>query len=418
MRTLILGSGGRETAMAMAMATAPGTEVLCAPGNPGTAAIGRNVMIAPDDLRSIVQLVRTESVDLVVPGPESFLCAGLADVLCEAPRVLCCGPRQAAARLESSKVYTRLLTAPLGVPGPMFRIVRGPDEIDSALAAFAQPPVVKADGLCAGKGVYLPDSFAGCAAQAARLLEGSLGNAGRTVLLEERLTGSEASLFFACHGEDCLALPHARDYKRLCDGDLGPNTGGMGAVSPNPLVTTTLVSQVAAEIVQPTLSELVRRGTPFVGFLFVGLMLTARGPQLLEFNVRLGDPEAQAILPRLREGEFLRLCVATALGRFAGLRLAVDPRPACAVVLTSRGYPAEFARGAAVEIDPAVDAPGRRFLPAGMMYLGGVPRVSGGRVGTVVALASTSDAARAHAYDGIRYVRFPGMHYRRDIGAM
>lgn len=417
MRVLVIGSGGREHAMARALATSDGIQLYCAPGNPGSALYGRNVAVRAEDLDGIIEFAQRERIDLVVPGPEAPLCAGLSDRLAAVGTVRCCGPSAAAARLEASKAFARELLAPLAVPGPRFRIVRDRAELRPAVAAFSAPPVLKADGLCAGKGVFLPATFAECVAVGETLLDGALGAAGRTLVLEERLYGVEASLFFACHGEQHLALPHARDYKRLCDGDSGPNTGGMGALSPNPAVSAELVREVAASIVQPTLRALCQRGTPFVGFLFVGLMLTREGPRLLEFNVRLGDPEAQAILPRLGAGGFLRLCLATARGELDGLMLPISPQPTCVVVLAAAGYPASPQLGTALHIAPELHQRDRFFIYAGATLRQGKLRVSGGRIGAVVAQAPSLEEARCNAYAGLAHVRGEGLFYRRDIGA-
>lgn len=422
MRVLIIGSGGREHAMARALRSDAATEIelFIAPGNPGTEALGRNVAVAAGDVAGLVELVRRERIELVIPGPELPLCAGLADALARLPGVLCCGPSAAAAQLEGSKLFTRQLTGPLGVPGPRFEVVRSAAELDAALDRFASPPVLKADGLCAGKGVLLPPTLADCRRLGRELLDGRLGTAGRTLVLEERLVGSEASLFYACHGEQLLALPHARDYKRASDGDTGPNTGGMGAQSPNPAVTPALCDEVTQRIVRPTLRALAQRGTPFVGFLFVGLMLTAAGPQLLEFNVRLGDPEAQAILPRLGDGEFLRLCLAVAGGRLHELELRPSAGPTCAVVLAASGYPDAPMLGSTLEVAEKLATAGRWFVHAGTARHGGQLTVSGGRVGAVVAQAATAEAARQLAYDGLAGITClagPPLIFRRDIGS-
>lgn len=292
--------------MARALASGPGVEILTAPGNPGTAALGTNLDLPADDVPALVATARDHRVELVVPGPEGPLVAGLADALVAAG-IRCAGPGRAAARLEASKAFTRQVAAEAGVRSPVHRLVSDPAEIEAALAGFADPPVVKADGLAAGKGVMLPDDFDECRRLGRELLGGGLGEAGRRIVLEERLFGIEASLFYACRGTAFVALPHARDHKRLLEGDQGPNTGGMGAVSPNPAVGTDLERQVADEIIRPVLRVMVDRGTPFHGFLFAGLMLTTSGPALLEFNVRLGDPEAQAILPRIEQGRFLEV---------------------------------------------------------------------------------------------------------------
>jgi len=414
-KVLVVGGGGREHAICRALATAPGTEILVAPGNPGTAAVARSLAVAADDVAEVVRAAVAEGVDLVVPGPEVPLVAGLADALGDA-RIACCGPRAAAARLEGSKAFTRVLAADAGIPGPEYRIVEDDADIDAALAAFDGPPVVKADGLASGKGVLLPDSIDECRVEVRRLLDGVLGSAGATVVLEERLEGVEASLFYACRGTDAVALPHARDHKRLGDGDRGPNTGGMGAVSPNPIVDAGLERAVAETIVGPTLQAMVRRGAPFTGFLYAGLMLTTAGPMLLEYNVRLGDPEAQAILPRLAKGEFLEVCRWVAGLRHDAPALRFDRRPTCAVVVAADGYPASPRRGDPITIDPGIEDADRWFLHAGTAIENGALVTAGGRVGAVVARGATARRARQHAYAGVDLVTFAGKTVRHDVG--
>lgn len=402
--------------MCLALATSSDTEILVAPGNPGTAALGHNLAVAADEVPGLVEAARAHRVDLVVPGPEVPLVLGLADALAEAG-IPCCGPSAAAARLEGSKSFTRRLTDAAGVPSPAYQVITEPAEVDAAVAAFKAPPVVKADGLAAGKGVVLPRSVAGCRRAAQEMLAGRFGAAGRRVVLEERLFGVEASLFYACRGSRLVALPHARDHKRLEDGDRGPNTGGMGAVSPNPLIDEDLQREVTEAIVRPTLAALEERGTPYSGFLFAGLMLTDDGPRLLEFNVRLGDPEAQAVLPRLDDGSFLDLCH-WAVG--AGLDppdVVVDPRAVCAVVLATQGYPDEPRTGDAISMDPELETPDRWFVHAGTAVTDGALVAAGGRVGAVVARADSLAAARRAAYEGVSLVRWAGMTFRRDIGA-
>lgn len=401
---------------ALSLAGEAAPRLFCAPGNPGTGTLATNLPVPVDDAAAVVAAARSYGIDLVIPGPEKSLCAGVADALAAAG-IACCGPSQAAARLESSKAFTRTLTAPLGMPGPRFAIVSEPHELERELRRFDAAPVLKADGLASGKGVFLLDDKQACYELGVSLLAGALGSAGRTLVLEERLHGEEASLFYACHGETCVLLPHARDHKRLLDHDEGPNTGGMGAVSPSPILDEALERVVRTRIVQPTLRALSQRGTPFVGFLFVGLMLTADGPALLEFNVRLGDPEAQAILPRLRPGEFLRLCHATATGRLDGFELAQSSDATCAIVLASAGYPDGPRLGDEIEVDAAtVERSGAWLLHSGTEERGGRLRTAAGRVMTVVASASSAAAARAQAYQAAAAVRFAGQHHRSDIG--
>jgi phosphoribosylamine--glycine ligase len=412
---MVVGGGGREHAMCRALSAEPGVTVLAAPGNPGMADLARRVPLDVTDVAGIVDHARSEGADLVVPGPELPLVAGLGDALAGAG-IPCCGPLAAAARLEGSKAFSRTLTADAGVPGPGYRVVEHPRDIESALAAFEVPPVVKADGLAAGKGVTLPDTMEECERDILALLEGRLGQAGNRVVLEQRLTGIEASLFYACRGTDFVAMPHARDHKRLEDGDLGPNTGGMGAISPNPVIDPGLDGLVADMIVAPTLQALARRGAPFSGFLFAGVMLTGDGPRLLEYNVRLGDPEAQAVLPRLDAGELLEVCRWVARLRSDPPPLRIDRRATCAVVAASRGYPESPRTGELVAIDPMLETPDRWFIHSGTAFQDGALVTAGGRVGAVVAREATAAEARASAYRGVSLVTFPGMTFRRDIG--
>lgn len=418
MKVLVIGNGGREHAMCRALQSGvPRPTLLCAPGNPGTATCGTNVPVAVDDVAGLVALAQREKVDLVIPGPEAALVVGVADAMRTAG-IPCCGPGAIPAQLEASKLFTRQLAMRLKLPSPEYAVVGDATTLASVLEAWpGGVPVIKADGLAAGKGVFLPETVAEAGAIGRRLLDGELGNAGTTLVLEERLYGSEASLFYACSGRHAISLPHARDHKRLLDGDAGPNTGGMGAISPNPGLTESLEEDVLRHIVQPTLDALANDGAPFCGFLFVGLMLTERGPKLLEFNVRLGDPEAQAILPRLAAGEFLRLCEATAKGGLDGFVLNVDPRPTCAVVLTASGYPEAPRRGDSIQVNGALESAHRWLIHAGTRQGDDGLQTAGGRVAAVVAQGNTADEARKLAYAGVALVRFDGAHVRHDIGA-
>ena len=415
MRVLVVGGGGREHAMGRALATTPGVTLMAAPGNPGTAEVGRNLPIEADDVPRLVEAARREQVDLVIPGPEIPLVAGLGDALGGAG-IPCAGPNAAAARLEGSKAFARRIAAAAGVPSPRYRVVGAAPEVAAALAEFDSPPVVKADGLAGGKGVFLPDTVDECAEIASSLLGGRLGAAGATVILEERLIGAEASLFHACRGVEAVALPHAMDHKRLEDGDRGPNTGGMGAVSPNPIVPPDLEEEARRRIVLPTLQRLAAAGTPFHGFLFTGLMLTASGPVLLEFNVRLGDPEAQVVLPRLSDGVFADLCAWVAGTRDTPPVVSGDAPPTCAVVLAAAGYPEAHRRGDPITLSAGLETADRWFIHAGTRRDGGTLLTNGGRVGAVVARGATPAAARNAAYSGVTHVQWEGMTYRSDIG--
>lgn len=424
-RVLVLGGGGREHAMVRALATAnpsPGVELFCAPGNPGIAALATLLPLPSDSqddsalAAAVVSLAQRYQIDLVLPGGETWLVAGIADALA-AVGIPCCGPRRAAAQLEASKRFARELTAPLGVPGPAFVVIDNEADLVRTLATWPGLPVLKADGLAAGKGVFLPTHRDEALAIGRALLQGLLGPAGQTFLLEERLQGPEASLFYACDGVDALPLSHARDHKRLLDGDQGPNTGGMGAVSPCPGLGPAIEAQVQERIVQPTLAALLARGTPFVGFLFVGVMLTNKGPALLEFNARIGDPEAQALLPRLRDGDFLRLVTATAKQRLCDIDLKFLPRHTCGVVCASPGYPGPPQTGQPIQIDEALLQENSAWVVhSGLRQDGDVLRVSGGRVLTVVAQGSTAQEARLRANRAADAVSFAGMQRRSDIG--
>jgi len=415
-RVLVVGGGGREHAVCRALATGPGAiEILVAPGNPGTAALGRNLPVPAGDVDGLVAAARAEDVDLVVPGPELPLTLGLGDALAAAG-IPCCGPLAEPARLEGSKAFTREIGLAAGVDTPRFRVVNDHAGIDAALAAFDETPVVKADGLAAGKGVFLPDDTDGCRAAIASLLDGALGEAGRTVVVEERLTGTEASLFYAVDGTRTVLLPHARDHKRLLDGGRGPNTGGMGAISPNPDLDDTVVARVTEVLIAPVLDHLAGLGRPYRGFLYAGVMLTAAGPRLLEFNVRLGDPEAQGVLPRLPTGAFAALAESIARGRLDTSPIAFDPRPTTTVVMAAHGYPDHPRRGDPITIEPWVDGPDRWVDQAGTRAEDGRLVTAGGRVLAVVARGATPEAAGAAAYEGVSGIRWDGAHHRTDIG--
>jgi len=416
MKVLVIGNGGREHAMCRALATAKDTEVLVAPGNPGTTGCARNVDVGGSDVSLLVALARDEKVDLVVPGPEAVLVAGISDAL-DAAGVPCCGPSAGAAMLEGSKVFMRELTEAAGVPGARFTRVDNEAALADAVGSWDGIPVVKADGLAAGKGVYLPHTKDGAVAVGRELLDGKHGDAGRIVVLEERLVGTEASLFYACDGKDAVVLPHARDHKRLHDHDEGPNTGGMGAISPNPLIDAATEERVRREVITPTLAALAARGSPFRGFLYAGLMLTSSGPRVLEFNVRLGDPEAQAILPRLPAGKLLDICSAAATGALAGVEVEEDARATCCVVLAADGYPEKPRKGDPISLYGDLETADRWLDHAGTSMKDGTLVTSGGRVAAVVARANDADSARRLAYDGVEQVRFAGKQVRTDIGA-
>ncbi len=392
------------------------TRLWCAPGNPGTAQHAENVAIAALDIAGLVAFAGAERIDLVVCGPEGPLVDGLADAMAAAG-ITCLGPSAAAARLEASKAFTKEIAEAAGVPTAAWE--RFDDT--SAARAFVRwrgaPIVVKADGLAAGKGVVVAQSVAEAEAAITDMMETRVhGAAGATLLIEECLVGEEVSLFALCDGQSAVLLGAAQDHKRVGEGDQGANTGGMGAVVPPPGMTPALAEAVMAQIIRPVLTELARRGTPFQGILFAGLMLTAEGPKLIEFNVRFGDPECQALLPLLKSDLLTALVTACEGGmdRFA-LRWAAEA--SVSVVLATRGYPGPHSRGSRIgNLDRAEQLPGVRIFHAATALQDGNLVADGGRVLTVSAVAPDIHQARQRAYAAIDLIDWPEGNCRRDIG--
>jgi phosphoribosylamine--glycine ligase len=418
MRVLLVGGGGREHALAAAIAASPLLTMLwCAPGNAGIADLAACVPITPEDVTGLVAFARQHAVDLVVAGPEAPLVAGLADA-CAAAGIACFGPTAAAARLEGSKAFTKEICAEAGVPTAASATF---DDADSALAhvrRLGAPIVVKADGLAAGKGVVVAETLAEAeAAVEAMMRARAHGEAGARVVIEECLVGREVSFFALCDGERAIPFGAAVDHKRVGDGDTGPNTGGMGAYSPPTGFTATMEEEVMARIVRPTLAAMARRGAAFRGVLFCGLMLTEAGPKLIEFNVRFGDPECQALMLRA-EGDMLATLAACARGDLDTTTIRLRDEASVVVVMAARGYPGAYAKGTVIEgLEDAAALPGARVFHAGTREEGGRVLADGGRVLGIAATGATVGEARARAYAAVDAVRWPEGFCRRDIAA-
>jgi phosphoribosylamine--glycine ligase len=412
MNILLVGSGGREHALAWKLAQSPRlTRLFIAPGNPGTALHGRNIPINADSVSMLVNVARRERIDLVVVGPEAPLAAGLADA-CIAAGIKVFGPTAAAARIESSKAFAKQLMIDIGVPTPGSHVFDDPAAASEFVQISNRPWVVKADGLAAGKGVIVNDTVATTVAAIEQI--GRTG-AGHRILLEERLFGTEVSLIALCDGERLLPLPPAQDHKRLHNGNTGPNTGGMGAFAPSPLLGDELIALVVHDMMLPVVQALADAGTPFRGALYAGLMLTNHGPQVLEFNARFGDPETQAILP-LVGGDLLAALLACAEGRLDPEMLNWRAGAAACVVLAAEGYPGTPRRNDPIAGIEAAEDPNVHLFHAGTTWQDGRLVTAGGRVLGVTGLGPNLRSAIERAYATIENLCFPGMQYRTDIG--
>ncbi len=419
MRVLVVGSGAREHALAWKLAGERSVgEVVCAPGNAGIASLARCLRVDAADPIALADLAARERIDLTIVGPEAPLERGVADLFAARGHLLF-GPTRAAARLECSKVFAKRFMARHGVPTARFAVCDTPDAALALLARgeFGVPVVVKADGLAAGKGVVVaPDRASAEAAVRAAMIDRRFGEAGARLVIEQCLQGTEASFFAICDGERALPLLSAQDHKRVFDDDRGPNTGGMGAFAPSPLVTPALQRVIMTRIVEPVLHGLKAEACEYRGFLYVGLILTADGPQVIEFNVRFGDPEAQVVIPMI-DGDLAPLVAAAARGDLSGWHCRFRSEPHVGVVLASGGYPGDYEAGKPIAgLDDAERLADVVVFHAGTKRQDGRLVTSGGRVLTVVGRVGDFSAAIARAYDAVSRISFEGMHYRRDIG--
>jgi len=414
---LLVGGGGREHAIAWKLAQSPGLgRMIAAPGNPGIAAHARRVPLKDTAIDSLVALAQQEQPDLVVIGPEAPLALGLADRL-RAAGLAVFGGSAAAARLESSKAFAKDLMARHRIPTARFGTFRDAAAARRYARELGAPLVVKADGLAAGKGVTVCGTLEEADRAIAQCLEArAFGDAGLTVVVEEFLVGEEASFFALSDGATVLPLTAAQDHKTVLDGDRGPNTGGMGAYSPAPVMDAAMQERVMATIVRPTIAAMADEGAPYTGALFVGLMITALGPKVIEFNCRFGDPECQAILPRL-EDDLLALLLAAATGKGLPPALTWSAQSSVCVVMTSAGYPGAYETGRAITgVEAAAALPGVNVFHAGTALVDGALVTAGGRVLGVQAVGADVSTAIRTAYAAVERIRFDGAHYRRDIG--
>lgn len=420
MNILLLGSGGREHALAWKIAQSPLCNTLfIAPGNAGTQACGTNVPLSNTDFRKIGEFVIENTVELVVVGPEEPLVRGLGDYFRTEPalsRVAFLGPGSQGAALEGSKDFAKKFMMRHQIPTASYRTFHQSQlaEAKKYLEQFSPPYVLKADGLAAGKGVVIPDTLESAYKELEEMLaKGKFGEAGNTVVIEEFLKGMELSVFVLTDGKDYVILPEAKDYKRAGDNDSGPNTGGMGSVSPVPFAGRDFMKKVEERIVQPTVRGLQKDGIPYTGFIFIGLMNVKGDPFVIEYNVRMGDPETESVIPRIRN-DLAALLLAAASGKLAGKSVEVAPETAVTVVAVSGGYPGEYRKGKAIH--GTDKAEGSLVFHAGTMEKDGVLLSNGGRVLAVTSLRSSIEEARDATYRSLRNIAFDDMQYRKDIG--
>jgi phosphoribosylamine--glycine ligase len=416
MKVLIVGSGGREHALAWKVSQSPKVkEVIAAPGNPGIKKIGRCVDIKPTDVEGLAEFAQKEKIDLTIVGPEAPLVAGIVDEF-ERRGLKIFGPSKAAAKLEGSKVFAKEMMKKYGVPTAEFQVFDNPEEAKRYVREKGAPIVVKADGLAAGKGVVVAKTVEEAIEAIDRIMvEKVFGESGNRVVIEECLEGEEASYLVITDGKNFVPLATAQDHKAVFDGDEGPNTGGMGAYSPAPVLSEDMEKEVQERVIKPILEGMRREGTPFKGVLYAGLMITEKGPMVLEFNVRFGDPEAQALMRRL-EDDLVDVSLSSIEENLVE-ELHWKPETSICVVLASKGYPGRYEKGKEITgIEEAEKVPTVVVFHAGTAVKDGKLVTNGGRVLNVTALGRDIVEARERAYRAIEKIHFEGMHYRKDIG--
>ncbi len=416
MNILLIGSGGREHALAWKMAASPLTgKLYCAPGNAGIAQEAECVALDITDHASVIAFCKTNRIDFVVIGPEAPLCAGIVDDL-EAAGFKTFGPTQSAARLEGSKGFTKDLCKANNIPTAAYERFSAAAPAKDYVRKLGAPIVVKADGLAAGKGVVVATTLDEALAAVDMMFEGGLGAAGAEVVVEEFMSGEEASFFALCDGETAIPMAAAQDHKRVGDGDTGPNTGGMGAYSPAAVMTPEMVRRTMDEIVTPTVRAMKTMGAPFKGVLFAGLMITAQGPKLIEYNARFGDPETQVLMLRMMS-DLVPALLASRDGQLKNFDLRWYPDAALTVVMAANGYPGAYGKGSPIGgLDAAAAVEGVEIFHAGTMAEGGRVLANGGRVLNITALGKTVTEAQARAYAAVDRIDWPGGFCRRDIG--
>ena len=416
MKVLLIGSGGREHALAWKLAASPLLEKLyCAPGNPGIAEAAELVDISVDDHKALIAFAKDEKIDLVVVGPEAPLVAGLSDEMrTEGIRVF--GPSKAAAQLEGSKGFTKDLCARFDIPTGAYGRFNNAPKAKAYIRQQGAPIVVKADGLAAGKGVVVAMTLDEALDAVDACFEGAFGSAGAEVVVEEFLDGEEASFFCICDGKTALPLGSAQDHKRVGDGDTGPNTGGMGAYAPAPIMTPEIVERTMRELIEPTMRGMAEIGAPFSGILFLGLMIGKDGPKLIEYNTRFGDPECQVLMMRLNS-DLLALINAAVDGKLDEVSLDWKDQPALTVVMAAEGYPSNVKKGSVIrDLDKLEGIDGVKVFHAGTAQKDGNIIANGGRVLNVTAIADTVAEAQARAYEAVKRIDWPEGFYRSDIG--